>query len=75
MSEVIACKRKLQGLIITVMDRHKGECTIECPCAYYENLNKMYQKDEIIIETEEEVRNKVIEKLQPYTHITKLVLH
>ena len=67
MSEVIACKRKLKGLIFTVMDRHKGECTIECPCAYYENLNKMYQKDEIIIETEEEVRNKVIEKLQPYT--------
>ena len=51
-------KRKLKGLVITNMDRHRGEVTIECPCRHHNNLKKMYESEENAEYTENEIKNK-----------------
>jgi hypothetical protein len=51
-------KRKLKGLVITNMDRHRGEVTIECPCRHHNNLKKMYESEENAEYTENEIKKK-----------------
>ena len=64
-------KKKLQGLVITNMDRHRGEVSIECPCNHYKNLEKMYGQEKNATETEKEIIRKM-KKEYKWNHIAKL---
>jgi hypothetical protein len=52
-------KKELQGLVISPVDRHKGEVTLECPCRYHNTLQKMYETDEKINDTKSEILMKL----------------
>ncbi len=57
--ELRKIKRELQGLVISPVDRHKGEITIECPCRYHNTLQKMYETDEKVQSTKSEIMTKL----------------
>ncbi|MBT4941639.1 MAG: hypothetical protein HON29_01230, partial [Candidatus Magasanikbacteria bacterium] len=68
---VIQIKKKLQGLVITNMDRHRGEISIECPCRYYANLKKMFDNEDDAGKTEKEVKKQIKENYK-WQHIVRL---